>query len=269
MNSNMIQVSPDAIKAISLHGDYSKLSEADRLSVVLSICDQLNLNPALNPFNYIPNKDGKIMLYPNKSCSAQLASNRKLKCEVVSEGVALESVYEVKCRVTEGERVTEDVGAVAITYWKKGDNGQPGSWARLEGSGIADAIKKAHTQAKRRTILAHCGLGLPDGQEEEPLVVLDTPVNVKDVPKDEPKHQELPAPKPQKDKWRGMFDRVDSLESNGKPVWAFIGTDGQEFKTADPVFTENGIEKGREYEVTFKTNGKGTRIIEKLKEVKS
>lgn len=268
----MIQVSQEAIKAISLSGDYSKLTESDRLNVVLSICEQLNLNPALNPFNYIPNKDGKIMLYPNKSCAAQLSSNRKLKCEVVSEGLALESVYTVKVRITEGERVTEDVGAVAVTYFKKGENGQPGTWARLEGSGVADAIKKAHTQAKRRAVLAHCGLGLPESQEEEPLIVIDTPAKVTDTPapvkQEETKKLEQ---KPETHKWTGKIASVRPEElPGGKACWTLIGHDGNVFKTADPVFKEHieSIEEGKEYSIKYEPNKKGTYVVVKMGDAK-
>lgn len=275
-NGGMIQVSQEAIKAISLNGDYSKISEQDRLSVVLSICDQLNLNPALNPFNYITNKDGKIMLYPNKSCAAQLSSNRKLKCEVVSEGLALDSVYTVKVRVTEGERVTEDVGAVAVTYFKKGDNGQPGAWVKLEGAGIADAIKKAHTQAKRRAVLAHCGLGLPESQEEEPLVVIDTPSKVTTTPEPEPAKQQqeetkkLEAPKQDPGKWTGKIASVRPEQlPTGKPCWTVIGHDGSIFKTADEIFQPlfDAMTENSQYEIKYEPNKKGTWVILRMKEV--
>src|SRR6185295_6796626 len=291
MNSKtgLTQVSADAVRAITLHGDYSKISEDELYHVVLSICDSLGLNPSMNPFNWLKNeKTGAISLYPNKSCAAQLASNRKLKCEVVSEGLALETVYSVKVRVTEGERITEDVGAVSVKYFKKGENGQSGAWVMVEGSGLADAIMKAHTKATRRTVLKHCGLGLPDERDEEvPLIVVDTPVTVKDTPaaivqKAEEKHAEAkanayqpepPAQEPEQPKgkqtWTGSVTSVNNLESNGHPVWELHGDDGSIFKTGEAKVVKDGIEKNTRYTVTYEVNGRGTKVALKLKEAKA
>ena len=281
-SNGLVPVSQDAIKAITLYADYSKISENDRVNVALSLCDRYGLDPATTPFNWLKNdKTGVVALYANKSCAAQLASNRKLKCEIVSEGLVLESVYSVRYRVTEGDRVTEDVGVSPITYFKKGEGSTPGSWARLEGGGLSDAIMKAHTKATRRTVLKHCGLGLPD-EKEEPLVVIDTSVTAKEEPKPQeppPKQEEtkkLEAPTPQekpkkapKEKWSGILTSVQELKlPDGRPAWELMGFDGTAFKTADPPCAEiaqEASDKAVSVDIKFTVNSKGTNVVTGLK----
>ena len=287
--SNMIQVSGDAMKSIALHGDYSKVSEGDRVNIALNLCETFGLNPATVPFNWLKNeKTGAISLYPNKSCAAGLASNRNLSVEVVKEGPVMDTAYSVTVRVKEGDRVTEDVGVTSITYFKKGDASTPGSWTRIEGSGLADAIMKAHTKATRRTVLKHCGLSLPEEKEgEEPIIIVDTPVKVTETPKEvakqivqaaEVKHDEAKAngytpeakeqPKEEGESWIGRVEKIVTLEKpkSKAPVWEVIGQDGSSFKTDDVKFQDviSSVEHGESVAIRYKVSGKGTKVIQSM-----
>lgn len=282
MTTSMIPVSQDAMKSIALHGDYSKVSDTDRVNIALNLCETFGLNPATVPFNWLKNeKTGAISLYPNKSCAAGLASNRKLSVQVVKEGPIMDTAYSVTVKVTEGDRVTEDVGVTSMSYFKKGDANTPGSWQRVDGTGLADAVMKAHTKATRRAVLKHCGLSLPEEKEEEPLVVVDTQVTVKTpaevVKAAEQKHDEAKAnayvqqmgPKKELWDWRGVIEKVTPLEKpKGGRAWSIMGSEGTEFKTDDKAFEEvlSSIEHGKEYDIRYRINGKGTFIVTDMKD---
>lgn len=266
MKPDLIPVTADAIKAITLHGDYSKLAEHDRVNVVLNICERLGIAPELNPFNYIPGKDGKLSLYANKSCASQLSSNRKLSVVVAKEEVVLDSVYKVTYRVTEpGREPTEDCGAVSLVYWRAGRGNQPGEWARIEGAGLADAVMKAHTKAKRRAILSHCGLGLPD-REEEPIVILPADATVK-----EPEEDAGPGPAPKSKPANGAIEWVGAITEvrpeelpGGKACWTLLGDGAVEFRTIDPDHAQ--VEIGKRLTVAYKVNTRGSKVIESIGE---
>jgi hypothetical protein len=68
----------------------------------------------------------------------------------------VDDIYVVSARVTdEVQRISENTGAVNI--------------GGLKGDALANAFMKATTKAIRRTVLAHCGLGMMDESEAETI----------------------------------------------------------------------------------------------------
>ena len=138
------------VRRIALSGNLKSLSEPERWQYYEAFCRHLGLEPTTRPFDVI-DRDGKVNLYPNANCAAQLGERMRLsfpeyKTEVIADAVF---VYRVLARDSEG-REAWGTGAV------------PMGRTPLE---IASAIKKAETQAKRRVTLSMGGLGITDSDE--------------------------------------------------------------------------------------------------------
>lgn len=142
------------LEAVVVGGDLRKLSPLHRLQYYEARCRSAGLDPLAQPFQYIE-LQGRLTLYATKAATDQLAASRGLSVEVLSRDVTEGDVYEVVCRVRDAARVTEDMGAVYV--------------GGLKGEALSNARMKAITKAKRRTIIAHCGLGVLDESETEHL----------------------------------------------------------------------------------------------------
>lgn len=130
--------------------DLSKLTQEQRIQYYKLICERVGLDPVQKPFDLI-NLSGKLTLYANKTCAAQLTSIRGLRVSIVSrEVVGDQYVVTARCETPTGG-YSEDIGAVTI--------------GGLRGDAASNAMKKAATQAKRRAILSACGLGMLDETE--------------------------------------------------------------------------------------------------------
>lgn len=147
------QTSAATLEAAVVGGDLAKMTAGQRLQWYRTRCDAAGLDPRAQPFAYI-SLNNKLVLYATKAATDSLAANRNLSVEVMSRQVTEGDIYEVVCRVRDASaRVTEDIGAVFV--------------GGVTGEALANARKKAVTQAKRRTIIAHCGLGMLDESETE------------------------------------------------------------------------------------------------------
>ncbi len=146
--------SPAAImERVIITGDLAKLSEAERVVYYFRVCESLGLNPLTKPFDYI-NLNGKLQLYPNKDCAAQLRKIQRvsitdLRAELIGD------IYTVTVAGSTNGRSDLATGAVNI----KG----------LGGEGLANAYMKAETKAKRRLSLSLAGLGFADESEIEDI----------------------------------------------------------------------------------------------------
>lgn len=155
---------PEAIESALIGGDLSKLSAAHRVMYYNRTCESLGLNALTRPFEYI-RLNGKLVLYAKKDATEQLRKNSGVSIEIVrSEKVG--DIYLVQARGKDSQgRTDESTGAVSI-------NG-------LKGDGLANAIMKAETKAKRRVTLSLCGLGMLDETEAETIpsaeLVTDSP----------------------------------------------------------------------------------------------
>ena len=148
------QLDPKVIESIVTRGDLSALSEGQLVSYYNYRCGQVGLDPSAKPFDLLV-LNGKKVLYANAGATQQLSSVHGLSTAITNRE-RIESIYCVSARVTGKDgRSTENQGAVDI--------------ANLSGEKLANAIMKATTKAIRRTVLAHCGLGMLDETEIETI----------------------------------------------------------------------------------------------------
>jgi hypothetical protein len=149
----------DQFSEIVQTGSIAVLSQTQRTSYLWHLAKNLGLDPLTKPFDLIPNRDGKLIIYTNRGAADQLRIKHKLTDEITYAdhpsmgGKVREDIYEVHVRLTDPEtkRTGEGIGCV-------GTDG-------LSGEAYADAKMKAHTKALRRTTLAFLGLGMPDETE--------------------------------------------------------------------------------------------------------
>lgn len=176
------QVDPKIIESIVLNGDVSKLDSTQKVLYYNGLCKSLGLNPLTQPFSLIP-MQGKQILYANKSCSQQLAENKKINIETTKKEL-INDIYIVTVRATlPNGRFTDEDGAVPV--------------AGLKGNDLANAYMKAITKSKRRAILALSGLGIPDESEVETMMPSTTSSKLADVvspPRILKPQESLPAP---------------------------------------------------------------------------
>lgn len=149
------EISPDIINSLILTGDMSKLTSQQQTQYYTAVCKSVGINPITQPFAIIT-LQGKKTLYATKGCTQQLSDTRKINTEITKRET-LDSVYSASCRATAPDgRYTDDDGIVSIQG--------------LKGVELANAMMKAVTKAKRRAVLALCGLGMPDESEVEDIV---------------------------------------------------------------------------------------------------
>ena len=143
----------DVIHSIVLKGDMSGLSQEQAVAYYNYRCQQVGLDPSAKPFDLLT-LNGKKLLYANAGATQQLCAVHKLSVSIINRE-RFEGVYLVSVRVTgQDGRVTENDGAVELDS---------------ERIGRANALMKATTKAIRRTVLAHCGLGMMDETEVETI----------------------------------------------------------------------------------------------------
>lgn len=141
-----------------LNSDLSKLSEPQRVEYYKVVCERAGLDPMAKPFDLIT-LQGKLVLYANKTTTAQLTAINNLTVTIVSKEV-IGSLYVVTARATKPNGASsEDIGAVTI--------------GGLQGDAAANAMMKAITKAKRRAVLGVCGLGMLDETETETIPAHD------------------------------------------------------------------------------------------------
>lgn len=148
-----------AAEAALIKGDISKLSEQERTSYYMNVCQSLGLNPLTKPFDYI-NLSGKLTLYARKDATDQLRSNRKVSITKL-ERETINGVYCVTAYAEMNGRADSSIGAVNIDG--------------LKGDAMANAMMKAETKAKRRVTLSICGLGMLDETELETIHEIQQP----------------------------------------------------------------------------------------------
>lgn len=160
---NALQVSNNAVASrineqqaselfhkLIIANDLSSMTPEQQIEYYKLVCNRVGLDPYQKPFDLIK-LSGKLTLYANKTATAQLTSIRNLKVSIVArEVVGDQYVVTARCETQSGG-LSEDIGAVPI--------------GNMKGDAVSNAMKKAATQAKRRAILAACGLGMLDEEE--------------------------------------------------------------------------------------------------------
>lgn len=152
-----------ALESVLITGDLSRLNSEQRVEYYKAICLSLGLNPLTKPFDYIDMK-GKLVLYLLKAGAQQLCLLHGISFEKPTiEQVGDLYCVSILCRNEQG-RTDSDMAALNI----KG----------LSGEGLANAMMKCITKAKRRATLSICGLGILDESEIED-VQTDTEISVR------------------------------------------------------------------------------------------
>ncbi len=145
---------PKIQDSIVLRGDLSGLNETQKRDYYLFRCRQVGLDPAAKPFDLLT-LNGKQILYANAGATQQLCAIHKLSTQITHRE-RVDGIYIVSVRCTGADgRVSENQGAVDV--------------GSLQGERLANAILKATTKAIRRSVLAHCGLGMLDETEVETI----------------------------------------------------------------------------------------------------
>jgi len=139
-------------------GDLGGLPSAQRAALYLEVCRSLGINPRTRPLDWIEfydpeTKGKKLVLYPNKTCTDQLAYLHKIRVRLVEEktvGTLFKVV--VEGTMPDGRQETN------VAYLDLTDaQGQP-----LRGQRYGNALMKCHTKAKRRLVLGMVGMSIPD-----------------------------------------------------------------------------------------------------------
>jgi hypothetical protein len=166
-----------AEKVLAENGNLIKLTAVERKIYYLAMCDRYQLDPWSSPFDYLEQKKSgvvdRVSLYPNIRAANFKAEQRGLSVEIVSRKTDItgkeKGKYgdyeagwaEVEVKVSDGKRSLNEIGCVEITATLK----------------RGDAMKKAMTQARRRAILAFCGLS-DGGEQTISAESYDPPVDV-------------------------------------------------------------------------------------------
>lgn len=155
--SNEITSSQDkgaVMTEVLIKGDLKNLTDEQRGSYYMRVCESVGLNPLTKPFEYIV-LNGKMTLYALRACTDQLRTVHGVSVLEMAE-TEREGVFIVTVKVSNKDGRTDMAkGAVNI--------------AGLKGEALANALMKAETKAKRRATLSICGLGLLDETEVETI----------------------------------------------------------------------------------------------------
>lgn len=161
--------------------DLSGLSEPQRIDYYKLVCERVGLDPYRKPFDLVV-LDGKLTMYANKECTAQLTRIHSLRIEIVNKE-RIGDMYVVTARCTPaGSEGVDDIGAVNLGKKQRKDGG----WYDQNGDAIANAMMKAATKAKRRAVLSACGLGMIDAEELDTVANVEhlDPIEIKAIPDD-------------------------------------------------------------------------------------
>ncbi len=197
MGTDLVRVDPDeviqpdtaaarsALDHYLASGDLGRLDPVQRAALYLEVCRSLAINPRTRPLDWIEfydpeTKVKKLTLYPNKSCTDQLAYLHKIRVRTVEEktvGTLFKVV--VEGTMPDGRQETN------VAYLDLTDrDGQP-----LRGQRYGNALMKCHTKAKRRLILGMVGMSVPDDDTmpRARRVYVDAGGNILERPTDEQK----------------------------------------------------------------------------------
>jgi hypothetical protein len=157
------QLPSDIVASLVLDGDLTALSPAQRVAYYVHRCRLLDIDPGEQPFQLIK-LDGKLTLYASKTCANALTRNNKLSLEVRSVTYDGPFVTVTARASTLDGRFADDVGIIDLE--SVDIIGGKNKWGKdVAGIGRPNGVMKAVSKAKRRAVLALCGLGLLDDSE--------------------------------------------------------------------------------------------------------
>lgn len=153
---------PDDLMKLIM-GDLSQLSTAQKVDLLYRLAVNNNLDPLSKPFDLLV-LNNKLTIYANKSCADQIRKRDGITLEKLYHGplrfgrddkgqqLFNPGVWEVEYKLTNKEgRIEYSTGCIGIV--------------NAVGDGLANAVMKADTKAKRRGTLSMGGLGFMDESE--------------------------------------------------------------------------------------------------------
>lgn len=146
-------------ESLVIHGDVSKLTQAQRTALYLAACREHGLNPRALPFSFL-RLNGKEIMYANKGCGDQLARLHNVTREII-----------------DGPKVIDLAGTKLVYCVAKASlpNGRfETATATVPLIDPVNVLMKCETKGKRRATLALLGLALLDESE-----VADIPASAK------------------------------------------------------------------------------------------
>ena len=160
--------SSNELEKVILNADLSSLTGEQRVNYYMQVCNQYGLDAFTRPFEYIK-LNNKLTLYATKACAAALIELKSISTRIVSQE-QFQDVFVVTCEATRKDengntQVAQDIGVVPI--------------ANLKGDQLGNAMMKAATKAKRRTVLNMAGLGQTDETELQSIANVSTQPVVK------------------------------------------------------------------------------------------
>lgn len=177
IQNNSSILSPEIIAKLVLNGDCSLLSSDQKIEYMRYRCEQLGIDLAEKPFEFIV-LNGKEVMYATKACTDALCRIRLVTRQITSRE-KVDDVYIITARATDPSgRSDESTGVVPLVKedgtWEQAQSGKKffkknGKLIKLNADEFANAIMKAETKAKRRAVLSLFGLGMLDETELETI----------------------------------------------------------------------------------------------------
>lgn len=185
MTTDLVALDHDAASAALEHilatGDLAKLSAKQRVGYYLALCAKLDLASESRPFDWLT-LDGRLVLYPNKSCAEQLRRRHQISVRMTRR----ERVGDLFVCEVEGTRPNGQADFASKYVPLKDGKGNV-----LGPRDLANAYAKAETGAKRRLTFSMVGLAaVPDVEDLRGarFVTVDGHGNVLDHPTEQQRH---------------------------------------------------------------------------------
>src|SRR4249920_3560912 len=77
----------DVMESVIAKGDLAKLTPDERVRYYTAVCKSLGINALTQPFAYLA-LNGKLTLYPTRTCTDQLRKINSVTLEIVSRHIA-------------------------------------------------------------------------------------------------------------------------------------------------------------------------------------
>jgi hypothetical protein len=154
-------------------GDLSTLPEPEQDKILVKMCAHYGLDPILRPFCIIPAQNKKIW-YATKAATDMVAARDHLTRRFKERRIDRElMICEIIMEITDGKRVEEGTAVVSLGEFARDPKTGQITERMLAGEGLANAIMRCETKAKRRATLAW--FGMPDGTGGEDIEVVSSP----------------------------------------------------------------------------------------------
>jgi hypothetical protein len=181
------EAAASALEHILATGDLAKLTAKQRVGYYLALTRKLGLAAESRPFDWLT-LDGRLVLYPNKSCAEQIRRTHQISIKLVRK----ERVGDLFCVEVEGRRPNGQSDFASKYVPLKDARG-----AVVPLHKLGDVYAKAETGAKRRLTFSMVGISASFEAEDlhgARVVTVDGLGNVLEHPTEQQRHlAERPA----------------------------------------------------------------------------